>query len=288
MRIFAFIVTYNRLGSLKRVVSCVQNQTQRIDKLIIVNNNSTDGTKEWLDALEGVETIHQENVGGAGGFCTGTRFCYDQGADWIWMMDDDVFPKESCLENLLKFSNISQCINTTRYWADGGYVPQLFKYDIGRNISDKLQSDMSVEYQIMNTCCFEGLLISKSLVSEIGYPDDRFFIAGDDTIYGYLASKQTKVILVRDAVAIKLQNEDSIKPRPFYMYYSVRNNHLISEYKKRITGHRFSISRWVSIYCIVFRSMLKYAYMNNFSMCRALFRGLVDCSKGFTGNTFIP
>lgn len=288
MKIFAFIVTYNRLDSLKRVVRCVRNQTQQVDKLIIINNDSTDGTKEWLDTLEDGEVIHQENLGGAGGFYMGVKTCYEQGADWIWMMDDDVFPQNDCLEHLLRYKDVSKCLNTTRYWADGGYVPQLFKFDIERNVSDELKPDLSVDFQFMNTCCFEGLLISKELIGEIGYPDKRFFIAGDDTIYGYLASKQTKVLLIRDAVAIKLQNEGSIKPRPFYTYYSVRNNHLINEYKRKITRHGFSFFRWFSISYVALRSMVKYAVMRDISMSKALLRGLVDCYRGCVGNTFKP
>ena len=26
---------------------------------------------------------------------------YDRGADWIWCMDDDVYPRQDCLKNLL-------------------------------------------------------------------------------------------------------------------------------------------------------------------------------------------
>lgn len=286
MRIFAFIVTYNRLDSLKRVVCCVRKQTQQIDKLIIINNDSTDGTKEWLDTLEDVEIIHQDNLGGAGGFYTGVKTCYEQGADWIWMMDDDVFPQNDCLEHLLKYKDVSNCLNTTRYWADGGYVPQLFKFDIERNVSEELNTDMSAEYQAMNTCCFESLLVSSELVKKIGFPDKRFFIAGDDTIYGYLASKYTNVILVRDAIAIKLQKEGTNKPRPFYTYYSVRNNHLINKYKKKQTSHGFPFSIWLSISCVVLRSMVKYSLLKDISMSKALFKGLVDCYRGCVGNTF--
>lgn len=286
MRIFAFIVTYNRLDSLKRVVCCVRNQTQQIDKLIIINNNSTDGTKEWLDTLEDVEIIHQDNLGGAGGFYTGVKTCYEQGADWIWMMDDDVFPQNDCLEHLLKYKDVSNCLNTTRYWADGGYVPQLFKFDIERNVSEELKTDMSAEYQVMNTCCFESLLVSSELVKKIGFPDKRFFIAGDDTIYGYLASKYTNVILVRDAVAIKLQNEGTIKPRPFYIYYFKRNFFLTNEYKTLITGKGFSIYVWISYYLNIIWSSFKNLVKGNRDMSKAIFKGCFDGINGKAGKSY--
>ena len=279
MKVFAFIVTYNRLDSLKRVVECVKNQTYNIDEIYVINNNSTDGTADWLKSVQGIKIIHQDNIGGAGGFHTGVKTCYEQGADWIWMMDDDVYPQKDCLETLLKYTNISGCLNTTRYWADGGYVPQNFYFNINNNTGTNLAVDLSKEYISMNTCCFEGLLISREVVTKIGFPDKRFFIAGDDIIYGYLASLNTNVVLVRDAKAQKLQAAESIKPRPFYIYYSIRNQFLINEYKKALTGRSFTLFVWFCYYLKVFVLSIKYLIKGETKNYNALRRGCHDGLK---------
>ena len=70
----------------------------------VVNNGSTDGITEWLAAQEGLTVINQTNVGGAGGFYTGIQYAYQAGADWIWCMDDEVFPRADCLEQLLPYT----------------------------------------------------------------------------------------------------------------------------------------------------------------------------------------
>lgn len=286
MKVLAFIVTYNRLSSLKRVIACVQNQTYKLDEIIVVNNNSTDGTTEWLSTVDGISVIHQENVGGAGGFHTGVKTCYERGADWIWMMDDDVFPQHDCLENLLKFKDDSKCLNMTRYWGDGSYVPQNFFFDINKNYSKSLSADLSKEYNVVNTCCFEGLLVSRSIVDKIGFPDERFFIAGDDTIYGYLASFHTNVILVRDAKAHRLQVNGNVPPRPFYTYYAIRNYFLVNEYKKKITGKGYSLRAWINYYMIVLKSSIKNACKGNFDMSKAILRGCLDGVRNKTGKTY--
>lgn len=100
MKIFAIVVTYNRLELLKKSIGALRRQ-QRLDQIVVVNNGSNDGTKEWLDGQADLQVIHQENVGGSGGFHTGIKVAYDEGADWIWCMDDDVFPKDGCLDELL-------------------------------------------------------------------------------------------------------------------------------------------------------------------------------------------
>lgn len=286
MKVFAFIVTYNRLESLKKVYDCVMSQTHPIEKVFIINNGSTDNTKEWLKSLSNVEVINQDNIGGAGGFCKGVQKCFEEGADWIWMMDDDVYPEIECLNNLMRYSNVSDCLNTTRYWANGEYVPQLFNYDINTNKSTELKSNLNLDYQIYNTCCFEGLLISKKLVEEIGFPDKKFFIAGDDVIYGYLASLKTNVILVRDAVAHKLQPGLSANPRPFYLYYTTRNHFIVNKYKKSITGSGFSTIVWVKYYFDTLKIVFKQILYGRFNVSAAVLKGCLDGLRGKTGNSY--
>ncbi len=44
----AIIVTYNRIELLKECIDKLLNQTTKINHILIFNNNSTDGTREWL------------------------------------------------------------------------------------------------------------------------------------------------------------------------------------------------------------------------------------------------
>ena len=100
MNIIAVVVTYNRLNLLKRNIGCLK-QNKPVSSIVVVNNGSTDGTTEWLKEQTDLIVIHQSNVGGAGGFCTGMEYAYRAGADWVWCMDDDVFPRADCLDELL-------------------------------------------------------------------------------------------------------------------------------------------------------------------------------------------
>ena len=92
-KITAVVVTYNRKELLRRCVEHLRGQTRALDNIIVVNNGSTDGTKVWLDEQTDLDVIHQENVGGSGGFYRGIQYAYEKGYDWIWCMDDDVYPE---------------------------------------------------------------------------------------------------------------------------------------------------------------------------------------------------
>ncbi|MBI1933772.1 MAG: glycosyltransferase [Ignavibacteriales bacterium] len=80
-KICAVVVTYNRLKLLQECIEALKNQTIKLDEIIVVNNNSKDGTTEWLDKQKDLTNIHQENLGGAGGFQNGMKEAYIKGFD---------------------------------------------------------------------------------------------------------------------------------------------------------------------------------------------------------------
>jgi GT2 family glycosyltransferase len=74
----------------------------------------------------------------------------------------------------------------------------------------------------INIGCFEGMLIHRAIVEQIGFPDPRFFVAGDDVVYGYLASRVTEVVYANVPALIKLLPRKSISS--FSLYYHLRNH----------------------------------------------------------------
>ncbi|HEX8357595.1 MAG TPA: glycosyltransferase family 2 protein, partial [Segetibacter sp.] len=221
------------LALLKECIPSLRTQTYKADAIIVINNDSTDGTAEWLKEQTDLQVIHQENIGGAGGFYRGIKEAYEQGFDWIWVMDDDVEPQHDCLENLLAYKAISGCIHPTRKYSDGKLVDGELIWDLSRDSIMFLENTSyknGKEFYTSNNACFEGMLISRTVVDKIGYPDKRFFFVYDDLIYGFFASLYTNVIFVRSALLIRKKLSSSENWSPLYMYYSHRNKHLVMEY----------------------------------------------------------
>ena len=291
MKVYAFVVTYNRLDLLKRTIECLKAQSYSIDKLIVVNNGSTDGTDLWLSQQNDLIVINQENIGGSGGFYRGVKFAYEDGADWIWMMDDDVFPEPSCLGKLLEYRGLSKCMQPARFHSDGVYIPWGYNYIIEKNKEVKVPIEAhSKDYFIVNVGCFEGMLIHRTIVEKIGYPDARFFITSDDLIYGYLASLYTNIILVRDAKISRNSVSYEEKVSPMYLYYVYRNFHLRNEYCKKILGREFPIVvKFKYMIHALKRGLYGYPYLEkslNIDLKKAIRRGFFDCLKKKIGRTY--
>ena len=71
--VIAVVVTYNRQFLLEQCIDALKKQTCKIDKILVINNGSTDKTEAWLRGQPGIEFITQQNLGGAGGFYTGIK-----------------------------------------------------------------------------------------------------------------------------------------------------------------------------------------------------------------------
>lgn len=188
--VVAVVVTFNRLKLLQRTVGSLREQTHRLSHIIVVNNGCTDGTDEWLKQQADLIVITQDNVGGSGGFYTGIRHAATLGTEYIWCMDDDVFPAPTCLAELLQAAATHRdaAILAPRRWQQGRIVCHDFTaYNLTRPFSSMYKGriarlQVSQPTYIVGTA-FEGPLIRRDVVETIGLPNRDLFIFCDDTDY---------------------------------------------------------------------------------------------------------
>ena len=118
------VVTFNRKNLLKECLDSLLNLSEKPDSIIIVDNNSSDGTEEMLkeNYLENKIFDYlrlRENSGGAGGFYYGMKRAYEKNFDWLWLMDDDVVAEKNALETYSKYKEFSKFIQGRRVLKNG-------------------------------------------------------------------------------------------------------------------------------------------------------------------------
>ena len=218
------VVTYKRQELLANLFDSMTELTAAPWRIVIVDNENSRETEamctafnerlanlwgtdiEQPDAKGGTDRViyapQLENGGGAGGFSAGTKCAYDLGAQWFWVMDDDVLVIPEGIERLAKWTDRYDVIQGSRLDFDGGAFFWQYQLILSLGIPNPVAKwDLGPEgYRAMNQLCFEGGLFRRNIVEKIGLPDPRFFIYWDDTMYGYRASKVTNPIVVPDVV----------------------------------------------------------------------------------------
>lgn len=247
MRIVSVVVTYNRKVMLEECLRALLNQTTRIHKIYVIDNNSADGTRDYLQSrgiLSDERVCYERlssNTGGAGGFSYGLSKANSEGYDWVWLMDDDVEPYVNALTELLKYSNIATCIHGLRTEPDGSVLEWGGDFDPDRIAVRRLDHPNWTEgdnsFVEVSVGCFEGMLIKNDLVQRIGLPLSDLFITWDDTYYGYLAAKNGRNIYVNvKSLRRKRAVDEStgvmwgrrVSLSSFANYYHHRNRFIIS------------------------------------------------------------
>lgn len=252
-KIIAVVVTYNREQLLQRVISSLQSQSVHIERIIVINNGSTDGTQEWLESQKDIHVINQENVGGSGGFYRGIQEASNMECDWIWCMDDDVFPSENCLETLLSFADKDKKIGIAcphRLMSGKTVTGEARTLNLSNPFKD-MHNDGLTATDVENHdvtdivgMSFEGPLIRKEVVEKIGLPNKELFILYDDTDYSYRAILAGyRVVVIRDALMDKYDfqskssyREEKMKNK-WKLAYHIRNTAYF--------GHRYGKNIWV-------------------------------------------
>jgi len=237
------VVTHNRADLLVGMLDGLAAQTHRPDAVIVIDNMSTDHTRAVLDARTDLPlhvTTSETNLGGAGGFHLGVRAAYDTGFDRIWLMDDDVVPAPDCLAALMAVDE--DCLIAVREDLTGALVEKAaVHFDLRnplaikpkRSAVDTVYTDrasMPALVEVQNVA-FEGFMVRRSVVTEIGFPDPAFFIFYDDVDFAVRARRAGRhVWAVRDAVLVRQldfnQQHDLSGWKGFYMYRNLFVVHL--------------------------------------------------------------
>lgn len=245
MKIAAVIVTYNRLDKLKKALEAYEAQERPVDDLIIVDNCSTDGTRDFLRDWEnedGVSNRHviymNENLGGSGGFHDGCEFALKLAPDWILVADDDAYPDKQMLSIFSAYiakhdidgissicSTVLNSDNTIAYHHRRILEVKRHCQIIRKN---SIEEDYLKESFPISLFSYVGTFMRADSLRKVGLCIRDFFIYYDDSEHSIRMSKIGQIICVP---SLKVFHDDGFniaskatgKPLLWREYYRTRN-----------------------------------------------------------------
>lgn len=257
----AVVVTYNRKQLLETCIEKLSQSSYPCD-ILLIDNGSTDGTKDLIDSKFPEIIYHNTgaNLGGAGGFRVGMEIAVQKGYEYVWIMDDDTFVNPDTLGKLMevdeKLDGNYGFLSSAAYWIDGS----LCNMNIQRTAMNTKVEDLTSEYSPIIMATFVSFFVKSSIIREMGLPIKEFFIWSDDLEYSRRVSMKYPCYFVPGSAVehhmgsnAKVGIESESTDRLWRYEYLYRNE----VYVFRREGFRGYIYLWLRVLLHTFRIITK-------------------------------
>ncbi|SJZ75145.1 glycosyltransferase [Selenihalanaerobacter shriftii] len=182
------IVNYNTKEEIKDCLESIKEYTEYKYRVIVVDNNSVDSSLEYLESLDWIELIvNQENIG----YAKACNQAINAGrGKYILLLNGDVKVTEGWLKPLVSIAESDDEV--------GIVAPKLINEE--DKVTETSIADLSQgwpklvnkRYDEEESFGIDGAayLIKRNLIPEIGYLDERYFIYFEDIDYSCRAREK--------------------------------------------------------------------------------------------------
>lgn len=298
MNLGVVLVTYNRLEKLKKALLAYEQSTQLPEYIIIVNNNSIDGTAEYLQEWCQIPAVYmkkvinlEDNTGGSGGFHIGLERACCEEVDWVWVADDDAYPHLNALEvtsNYLDSFKEQGRIDEISALCGAVYINSRIQKMQRRRYKKKLidikdeavgEEEYLDEYFYIDMFSYVGTVINVPKMRKIGTTIKDYFIYYDDTEHSLRLRKEGDIVCVPKIKIIhdmemEIKNKDVIS---WKSYYGFRNR---LDMLRRNYPYRFFVFASIKN---IFMASMEYLFLKNRIKGIVRFEATRDAIRGRLG-----
>tara|TARA_X000000950_G_scaffold284760_1_gene388648 strand:- start:276 stop:1145 length:870 start_codon:yes stop_codon:yes gene_type:complete len=252
------IPTYNRDEYLERAVRSVLRQSFKDFELLIVDDGSTDGTKDYLSKLKSnfcstsrLKVINQKNSGVSAARNIGIR---ESSGKWIAFLDSDDEWSKKKLEIQKKYiernPSCMWCHGNERWIRNGEHLNQ-------KKIHRKSGGDLFIRSLDLCLISPSTVVINRCLFEELGYFKEDFIVCEDYDLWLRFLLKH-KIGFCEELLITKYGgHEDQLSKRYKAMdYYRVKSMlALLDEVKS--TDRKEAVKKVLKIKCMILISGYK-------------------------------
>ena len=235
MKISVIIPTFNRRYVLHRAIESVVNQTRPPIEIIVVDDGSTDGTRDWLvNTFPLVKYIYQDNKGVSSARNRGIEVSK---GSWVSFLDSDDEWMPTKLEEqesyIIENPEIKFC-HTNEIWIRNGVrVNQMKKHQkYGGDIFEKCLDICRISPS--------SVLIKKDVLDKIGLFDESLKVCEDYDMWLRWASRFSVLFLDRQLIIKYGGHSDQLsRVNSGIERYRIKslenllNSHILSEVQSR-------------------------------------------------------
>ncbi|MEK7598129.1 MAG: glycosyltransferase family 2 protein [Patescibacteria group bacterium] len=190
-KVFIVILNYNGKEVIKSCLLSVFKNDYPSFEIVLVDNNSTDGSFEAAKA--GFSKVHfiknEENLGFSAGNNIGIRFALERMADYVLLLNNDTQVEKDFLTRLVKIGEKNEKIgllsplifngDTRQVWFSGGVVSWLRMKTFHQKTVKTLDH---YESSFLTGC---ALLVKKQVFKAIGLLDEDYFLYWEDADFSW-------------------------------------------------------------------------------------------------------
>jgi len=280
------VLNFNRREDTLQCISSLAQNTYKNQKIILLDNSSTDGSVEAVETrFPGVQIIRlQQNLGYAGNNNVGIDEAMRQGAEWIFVLNEDTVLAPDCVAQLVSVGEGDPTIGIVGpmvYHHDepeiiqsaGGKMDKYFRAEhLGQNQVDRGQYPQPHLVEWISGC---GIMVRRAVIDQIGTIDARFFYYAEEFEWCIRASEVGwKIVHIPQAKLWHKGVQRNYHPKPSLMYYFTRNRLLL------LSKHRAPLSAWVVNWAEILRPLtswtIKPKWRGQREYRNAMWRGMLD------------
>lgn len=190
--VFTVILNTNRRDDTLACLEALQASTYQPHTIIVLDNASTDGSVEAIMAqFPQVQIIRlQENKGYAGNNNVGIAAALEQGADWVYVLNEDTIQAPDCLSELVAIGASDPKIGIVGpmvYHADepaviqsaGGWMDAYWQ--AGHTAQNENDTGQFTEPRAVAWISGCAIMVRRAVIEQCGMLDERFFYYWEET-----------------------------------------------------------------------------------------------------------
>lgn len=262
-------------------------------RTIVLDNDSRDGSVEAVARhFPAVRVIRLErNLGYAGNNNVGIEAALAEGAEWVFVLNEDTVLAPDCLTRLVDAGSEDAHIGVLGPMVYHHDEPQIIQsaggrmdgawraWHEGENEPDRGQFVAPRRVEWISGC---AIMVRRAVIEEVGGLDARFFYYWEETEWCLRARRRGWLVVhVPEARLWHKGVQRDYRPKPSVTYYSTRNRLLM------MSKHGAPLGAWLSVWGQMSRTLISWSIRPKWRCMRehrrVMWRGILDFRRGRWG-----